>query len=151
MTNEQYEAILKRLDAMTAALNRTFPQQPAGGASAGGAVASDEDLDGKYGNEPIRKDPSAKYWDGASYVGERPSDCPADYLLALAKYKDACAYMNEKSGDEATAKYITYDRRDAACYRGWAKRNASKLAPAKAVEAQRDESNFGGDNEEIPF
>lgn len=99
-----------------------------------GEVASDHDLDGKFGNEPIRRDPSSKYWPGPSHVGDRMSDCPAEYLDALAKYKDACAHMNEKSGDASKAKYIEYDRRDAARARGW----AARIRSGKVVQAPAD-------------
>ncbi len=110
---------------------------PGGGGSstAEGRVATDAELDAKYGNEPIRRNPSGKYWSGASYEGKRLSACPPEYLDALAEYKDACVYMNEKSGDPSKAKYAGYDRRDASLARGWARRlRAGWNAPPAAED-----------------
>lgn len=86
------------------------------------------DIDGQYGDPEIRKDPSPKHWTGASYKGRKMSQCPPEYLDAFAKYKDACAYMNEKEGDPDKAKYVTYDRRDAKRARAWAERLRSRPA-----------------------
>jgi hypothetical protein len=131
-------AIVKRIDAKLNA------------AKAGGdnEVAGDADLDGKYGDEEIRRDPSAKYWPGESYANRRMSECPADYLLAYAKYKDACAFMNAKEGKEEKAKYVGYDRKSAARARGWAARirDGKVKPPAKARElAPLD------DGDDVPF
>jgi len=150
MTDEQYNTIMNELRSIRAA--QKAPSATSAASTA--AVATDEELDGKYGNEPIRKDPSAKYWEGASHKDDLPSECPADYLDALAKYKDACAFMNEKSGDEAKAKYIAYDRRDAARYRGWAARvRAGKAGPkpARRPAAVVDSFELDSGDEEIPF
>jgi len=98
----------------------------------GGDIAEDDDLDGKFGNEPIRKNPTPTYWKGPSYIGKRFSECPPEYLDALAKYKDVCAKLTEKGGDASKKKFVEYDRRDAARARGWAKRlRAGWTAPEK--------------------
>lgn len=124
--------ILKRIDAKVSA-----------GKSSGGETADDADLDGKYGNEEIRRDPSAKYWSGESYTGQRMSDCSAEYLDAFAKYKDACAYMNQKEGKEEKAKYVGYDRKSAARARGWAQRiRGGYKAPERAAPPQDDDVPF---------
>ena len=128
-----------------------------GGGSPAGEVADDADLDGKFGDEPLRKDPTAKYWTGPSCVGQRMSECPPDYLDALAKYKDACAFMNEKNGDTAKAKYIEYDRRDAKRARGWAKRIRAgwkaSSAPPRAAAPPAEMPDYGApdDGGELPF
>lgn len=113
-------------------------------------IADAADLDGQWGNEPVRKDPKDKYWKGQSYVGVRLSDCPPEYLDALAKYKDACAYMNTKEGSPEKAKYAGYDKRDAARARGWAARlragwkspsangHAAKATAVKPVDFDND-------------
>lgn len=80
------------------------------------------DIDGKFGDPDIRKDPSAKYWSGESFQGRKMSQCTPEYLEAFAKYKEACAHMNEREGDPAKAKYVGYDRRDAKRARAWAER-----------------------------
>lgn len=90
-----------------------------------GAVATDRDLDGQYGDPTVRKDPSEKYWPGPSFVGVPLSQCSPEFLDSFAKYKDACAYANEQEGKPDKAKYIAYDRRDAARARGWAARMRS--------------------------
>jgi hypothetical protein len=101
-----------------------------GGATAGrssgaptqqdGAIASDRDLDGDHGDPTIKYDPSARYWNGESFAGYRFSETTPEYLDAMAKYLDACAYMAEKDPDEKKRKGATYKRKDAARARGWA-------------------------------
>lgn len=102
-----------------------------------GVVATDYDLDCEWGNEDIRKDIKEKYWAGESQIGRRMSECPAEFLDGYARYKDASAHMNEKSGDADRAKYIGYDRKSAARARGWAARiRAGKPLPIpRAVAA----------------
>jgi hypothetical protein len=129
-------AIVKRIDAKLNAAK-------AGGE---GEVASDADLDSQYGDETIKRDPSAKYWKGGTLAGLRMSECPADYLLAYAKYKDACAFMNAKEGKEEKAKYVGYDRKSAARARGWAARvRDGKVAPKSQPLAPLHE------DDDVPF
>lgn len=106
------------------------------------------DIDGQYGDPDIRKDPSAKYWSGESYQGKKMSQCSPDYLEAFAKYKDACAYMNEREGNPEKAKYVGYDRRDAKRARAWAER--LRKQPAKATGLAAAAVDLDGDPE-IPF
>ncbi len=79
--------------------------------------ADDAELDGRYGDPEIRRDPSQKYWDGPSYKGCRLSEAPPEYLKAFITYKLACSVMAAK--DPERAKYAEYDRRDAARAKGW--------------------------------
>lgn len=121
-----------------------------------GEVASDADLDGEHGDQPVRRDPSAKYWTGQSYVGVRLSQCPPEYLDATAKYREACAYMNGKEGNPEKAKYIEYDKRDAARARGWAKRlregwGAAKLKGAKPAAAVASFDDEDDASDHLPF
>lgn len=95
------------------------PEQP---------VASDEDLDGKYGNPEVRKDPSR--WKGESMVGRKYSECPPEFLDVLAALCDWRAEQDEKKGD-ARSKWA---RLDALRARGWAKRMRTG-ATSSAVEA----------------
>lgn len=143
---EKFQAVFDQLDRIEGKLATKLSLVPAAPSSSGREVASDSDLDGKYGNEEIRKDPSGKYWNGDSFKGKRMSECSAEYLEAFAKYKDACAYMNEKSGDEAKAKYIGYDRKSAARARGWAKRVSDGFKPAS--DSLFDKS---ADDSDVPF
>jgi hypothetical protein len=132
-------ATVKRIEA---SLSKS--KASASASKAEGDVATDADLDGKYGDEEIRRDPSAKYWEGESQVSRRMSECPADYLDAYAKYKNARAFMNEKEGKEDKAKYVGYDRKSAARARGWAQRIRSGYkAPERAP--------VGDDGGDVPF
>lgn len=140
------------LKAAFVGMGKTGPAPKA--ATAEGEVATDADLDSQYGNQPVRKDPNEKNWKGKSCIGLRLSECPADYLDAFAKYKDSCAYMNEKSGDPAKAKYIAYDRRDAARARGWAKRIRDGYKPPAGTDKPIDDKAYPSgwdDPEPDPF
>jgi hypothetical protein len=86
------------------------------------AAIEPADIDSQYGDPEVRKDPTPKYWTGESCVGKKLSQCPADYLDAFAKYKDACAFMSEKEATPDKLKYAGYDRRDAKRARAWADR-----------------------------
>lgn len=112
-------------------------------------AAQPADIDGKFGDPDIRKDPSVKYWSGESYQGKKMSQCPPDYLEAFAKYKDACAHMNEREGDPAKAKYVGYDRRDAKRARAWAER--LRKQPAKATGFASAAVAYDENGDEIPF
>jgi hypothetical protein len=132
---------LERIEAKLDLLTKAKASESA--TKSEGDIAPGSDLDGKYGNEEIRRDPPSKYWSGESYAGRRMSECPADYLDAYAKYKNACAFMNEKEGKEDKAKYVGYDRKSAARARGWAQRIRSGYkAPAKPQEASDDSIPF---------
>ena len=88
-------------------------------------VAFDADLDGPYGNQPIRaKDP--KDWTGESQLGKPLSECPPAYLDLVAARLD---YFAQHSDDPKKAKY---NRLDAARARGWAQRLRNGWTPPKA-------------------
>lgn len=132
---DQIAALTARVEALEkviAALRGVFVPK-----SCGAEPADDEELDGKYGDPAIRRDPPEKYWRGDRYVGCHLSECPADYLEAWAKYKLACAFMADK--DPAKAKYANYDRKDAARALGWARRIKSGQHKPKS----RPVSDFG--------
>ena len=96
------------------------------------------DIDGPYGDPEIRKDPSPKHWSGASQAGKKMSQCPADYLNAFARWKDACVYMKTKELETSTeaaaiadlTKYAGYDRKDAARARAWAAKAQASVSDA---------------------
>ena len=145
-----------------------------GGSSAGGSfgndegeVASDRELDSQYGNNPIKKDPSGKYWSGESYVSCRFSEVPPEYLDAFAKWKDASAYMKNKDANdlgksaddrEKAKKYAGYDKKDARLARGWAKRLREGWNGASASAPRAGGGNGGAmpddqfaNDDDIPF
>ena len=116
-------------------------------------AAKPADIDGKYGDPDIRKDPSMKYWTGTSYVGRKMSETSPEYLEAFAKYKEACAVMNEREADPAKAKYIGYDRRDAKRARAWAERLRTRPAAATGFAAAAVDVGPGPDEHDAgpPF
>jgi len=139
--------VIARLERIEKALNTKTAK--ANAEASKGEIANDVDLDGKFGNEPIKRDPSKKYWDGDSFVGKFMNECTAEYLDAMAKYKDACAFMNEKEGNPEKAKYAGYDRRSASRARGWAKRIREGFrAP---VSTSDDLFSDGASDPDIPF
>lgn len=175
------EARIAGLEARMAAVEAGGGASAGGGQSSGrGAIASDYEMSGQYGDKVINKDP--KRWleqGGAEYAGCKMSECPADYLHAVAELYDWQADMDEKNGKTYVSKSgknagkelptAPLKRKDAALARGWAKRNASAQAapqaspaapsrqprqpvpqgPAKA--AQDDYGSFGDFDEAPPF
>lgn len=86
------------------------------------ALAPDSDLDGKYGNLPIKaKDP--RDWTGETQVGKRPSECPPEYLDLCASRADYFASI------ETDVKKLRYNRLDASRWRGWAARKRAGWTP----------------------
>lgn len=120
------EQRIAALEATVATLQARVASLESGAGSS--EIADDAELDSKYGDQQIRRGPSAKYWTGASFTGRRMSECSPEYLDALAKYKDACAHMAKK--EPARAKYAEYDERDARRARGWARRLRAGWRPA---------------------
>ncbi len=146
----ELEARLAALESKLAAIAAVFTA----GSSAGANVASDRDLDGKYGNEKIRFNP--RDWDGRPYKGANMSQAEPDFLEL---YADAMEYF---AGKEPDATKAGYNRKTAARARGWAERlrkgwkpavrQAPPAAPASdfrvsyAQPAQGfDETGFGDD------
>lgn len=134
---------------------------PGGGSSssADGAIADDRDLDGEHGDVTVKYDPKEKYWSGESFAGYRFSECPPEYLDAMAKYLDACAYMAEKDPDEKRRKGARYKRMDAARARGWARRIRANGGQAPARQAKgggapgycHTEDVGAGNLDDLPF
>lgn len=155
---------LAAIEARLAALE-SRPAQPTGRGP--GAVADDRELDSDKGNPTIRRDP--KRWlasGGASFVGARYSECPADYLDEVASFCEWAASKNDRelAADDPKRKYIDYDRRDAARARGW----AARIRAGKVVQTPRAESakrmidtgafdpdapvdDFGASDDDLPF
>jgi hypothetical protein len=107
----------------------------------GGAKPKVEvDLDGPYGDPVVKWDPKFG-WNGPSYVGSTFSQCPPEYLTALAKAFDAFAKKDKEAGKTFTNKKgqtvpsYTYKEKDAALARGWAERNKRQRPPEKPMQA----------------
>jgi hypothetical protein len=134
-----------------------------GGSRSTGPAGSDIDTSDPKQDVAIRKDPTAKYWTGRGYVGRKLSECPADYLLAFARYKEACAYMAEKNtpDDETKMKYARYDKLDARRAKAFAARaEASQprpTPPSSAPQSGGSSGDYASDfadscaDDEIPF
>jgi len=107
-------------------------------------IASDADLDGKYGDPAIRaKDP--RDWTGDSMLGRPYSDCPPEYLEMVA---DRLDYFNSLLGDSADdQKKRKYQSLDAARARGWAQRKRNGWQPPP----EDSSSAFPSDNTPSPL
>src|SRR5690606_12145569 len=94
----------------------------AGAPSGGGAVASDRDLDGKYGDPELRFSP--RDWTGPNYKTRRFSACPPAWLDMVAETLEWAAGKAERAGGMAAKgkPVADYTRIAAARARGWAKR-----------------------------
>lgn len=137
------EARLAACEARLAALE-SRASAPANGATAAGAVASDEELDDRFGDEVVKKDPPR--WDGVSHAGCKMSECPPDYLRACAGFYEWCAGKDEESGKTYVSKKgetlptAPLSRRRASLARGWARRNANGPKVAAVVADDDDTS-----------
>lgn len=98
-------------------------------------VASDRDLDGKYGDPVLKFMP--RDWTGQGFKGSRFSQCPPELLDLVAETFDYFASQSEAK-HEVTDKgkpVAEYKRQDAARARGWAKRMRAGPHPAPNVAA----------------
>jgi hypothetical protein len=137
-------------------LAKRLPQEAALQAPAGARVipqpeaATDRELNSQYGNPTVYKDPPR--WNGESYAGMTFSECPADYLDALASFFEWRAQKEEEEGkvDSKGRPRAEWSRKDAKLARGWAKRVQSRLGASTAVASPpQDMAGFGDDN--MPF
>lgn len=137
-------ALLASIDASLKSLvARQVPAQASPPSPA--AVASDRDLDGPYG-DPIIKAKDPRDWTGPTMAGKKFSECPAEYLDALADRYDYFAVKADEANElTASGKPKShYSRLDAARARGWAARirsGAAKPSTAAPVPAWSDEDS----------
>jgi hypothetical protein len=106
-------------------------------------VATDRDLDGKYGDPVLKFMP--RDWTGPSFKGYHLSECPADLLDMVAETFEYFASQSERD-DERTDKgkpVADYKRQDAARARGWAKRiRDGRHTPPAAQEPGAGDSEW---------
>lgn len=104
-------------------------------------VASDRDLDGKYGNPVLKFNP--RDWTGAPCKDRRFSDCPPDLLDMVAETFDYFAGQAEAKDERASngKPAADYKRADAARARGWAKR----IRDGRHVQTSSFGSSTSGD------
>lgn len=105
-----------------------------------GAVANERELDSDRGDPTVKKDPTR--WKGESRVGYRYSECEPEYLDVMADLKD---WMADNPRPGSDPKYASYDRKDAARARGWAKRIRDGWT--QQAGPQGDESGGYGEND----
>lgn len=117
-------SVLRSIDTTLKAMLRLVSAaavKPVAETGASKKVATDADLDGKYGNPVINaKDP--RDWTGPTMKGRKFSECPAEYLELVADRLDYFAEQAEKEGKlTSTGKPVApFNRADAARARGWA-------------------------------
>lgn len=126
-TSQDVLDVLRSIDtSLKALVTRAGGVTPAASAVAlpppHGAVATDADLDGKFGNPDVRFDP--RDWTGEPHKGRRFSECQPAFLDMLAETFDYFAGKAEATGElTAGGKPVAqYKRLDAARARGWAAR-----------------------------
>jgi hypothetical protein len=139
--------VLKEIRDGRGPAKRSTAAKPAtnGAPALGGEVASDEDLDGKYGDPEIRKDPPR--WDGDSYAGHRMSQCSPEFLDAFAAFSD---WKADRPRDGDDPKWQRYARKDATLARGWAARIRGGSKSGKPKPAEPEQTSYDT-NDEIPF
>jgi len=153
-TSEDVLAVLRSIDAslkqLVVALVANAPKP----------VASDRDLDGKYGDPILKFMP--RDWTGPSFKDLPFSACPPDLLEMVAETFDYFARTAEEK-NETTANgkpTAPYKRLDAARARGWAKRKRGGWESPAAAQSGSGFSQ-GGDgfdaepadmtSDDIPF
>jgi hypothetical protein len=111
------------------------------------AVATDEDLDGKYGNPVVKFMP--RDWTGEDYKGRHMSELPAPLLDMVAKTYDYFAQRAEDNNEMTnTGKPAgPYKRLDAARARGWAKRVRDGKGQVFQAPVLPPQDTWGGETE----
>jgi hypothetical protein len=143
------EETIRLLRSIDSSLKQLVKQQ---GPTASGVVATDRDLDGKYGNPAVKFNP--RDWTGASCKGRPFSACPPEFLDLLAETFDYFARVaDEKQEMTDNGKPVgDYKRQDAARARGWAVRIRSgrHLQTHEPADAQADAQEFASDEAGTP-
>lgn len=125
MPSEDALALLRSIDASLKEILALSRQRTAKAVGNGGAapVASDRDLDGKYG-DPIVKTKDPRDWVGETMKGRHYSECSPLYLDMLADRHDYFAITADKENKLAAngQPVSKYERLAAARARGWAAR-----------------------------
>lgn len=134
-------ALLKSIDAslkvLVAQTRAATPQ----------VVATDEDLDGKYGNPVVKFMP--RDWTGEDYKGKHMSELPAPLLDMVAKAYDYFAQRAEDNHEMTTTGKPAgpYKRLDAARARGWAKRVRDGKGQVFQTPTLPPQDTWSGDTE----
>lgn len=136
--SEETIALLRSIDA---SLKLLVKQQQA---TAPKAIASDRDLDSRYGDPVLRFMP--RDWTGPSFKNRQFSQCPPALLDLVADSLEWFGKQADEKGERTDkGKPVgDYKRQDAARARGWAKRIREGLAPNAAADDFDQTSEFAG-------
>ena len=129
--------LLRSIDASL----KQLVKQSAGAASK--PIASNRDLDGKYGDPVVKFMP--RDWTGPSFKGRTMSECPPELLDLLAETFDYFAVQAEAK-DERTDRgkpVAEFKRADAARARGWAHRMRTGRHHAPQTSGPADAADAG--------
>ena len=112
-----------------------------------GLIANDAELDGQYGDPPVRFAPRG--WKGESYKGSKYSQCSAEFLDFLAAAFSSMADREQAEGKMFNGKPShIYSRANAAKARGWSLRikagGGRREEPAPPPALAGGSSLFGG-------
>lgn len=121
--SEETLALLRSIDDSMKSVDRTLKQLlQQRQAAAPKAIASDRDLDGRYGDPVLKFLP--RDWTGPSFKGCKFSECPAPLLDLVAESCEYFARQADEKGErtEKGKPVGDFKRADAARARGWAKR-----------------------------
>lgn len=88
------------------------------------AIASDDELDSKWGDPKVRANPKNLPPSVSDCKGLPMSACPVEFLLPYAEMLEFFADRNEQANvlDDKGRPKADFDRADAAKARGWARR-----------------------------
>jgi hypothetical protein len=131
-------------------LLKVMANQPKPTQAPSALVASDSDLDGKYGNPVINaKDP--RDWTGPPMKGRKFSECPPAYLDLVASRLDYFAQKADAEGKTTSSgkPVAPFNRADAARARGWAKRMRDGTVPTPQMDTQ--DAGWTPTDDDIPF
>lgn len=148
-TGEDALRVLQSIDATLKAMLALAQQRTAQArATAPKPVATDRDLDGKYGDPEIKFNP--RDWTGPSCKGRRMSECPPEFLDMVAVTFDYFAQKAEENNERTNSgkPVAEYKRSDAARARGWAKRmREGRHQPPPVVQGRAEAApEWAGDS-----
>lgn len=110
-------------------------------------IASDRDLDGRFGDPVLKFNP--RDWTGAPCKGRRFSECPPDLLDMVADTFEFFATQAEAKNERTNKDkpVAEFKRADAARARGWAKRmrEGKHKAPTSSAAPAAGWSDSGED------
>jgi hypothetical protein len=142
-------AIRDHLQSIDASMSELVRQRRA---AAPKPVASDRDLDGKYGNPVLKFNP--RDWTGAPFKNRRFSECPPELLDLVASTFDFFAEQADQKREKTNnGKPVgDFKRADAARARGWAQRirsgkHVQTAAPSAPAGGWADDDAGGGDEQ----